>query len=268
MPGIRETPMLALLILACSNKITVVADDTAGAVLEDTAPPGPEVDYTGATLVITSPRSGDFLPLGEAATFSAEVRSPAGEPLPFEEIVWTTDVTPTWTLTGARAEDATLPVGTHALTATATLPNGDRVGFGVGGILVQSAYAGIYVGTLSVEGTAEYNGTPIVTACSGALTLVVDAEGETAVGDSSCPLNLFGFEVDTSYVFDLENDEGDLAGETEVQVYGFGAVSFDVEGEVTEDGALSGAFAGDVYGFLAVEGDFAIERVTRDVSGR
>jgi hypothetical protein len=259
--------MLAFLLIACAEKYTLVAGDTA-ATLEDTAPAEPEVDYSGATLVITSPTSGTFLPLGEPARFAAEVRSPTGEALPFTEVTWTSDAAPSWTLTGADATDASLPVGLHALTATATLPNGDRVGFGVGGILVQSAYAGVYVGTLTVEGTAEYQGTPITTACSGALTLVIDAEGEAAVGESACPLNLFGFEVDTSYAFDLSNDDGALEGETEVQVYGFGAVTFDVEGEVDGDeGSMSAAFSGDVYGFLAVEGGFDAVRVTRDTSG-
>jgi hypothetical protein len=262
--------MISLFLLACADKVTIIGDDTAVGVIDtaaDTADTAEDIDYTGATLVITAPRSGEFIPLGEEARFAAEVRSPQGEPLPFEEITWASDVDTAWTLAGADVTDASLSVGTHALTATATLPNGDRVGFGVGGVLVQSAYAGVYVGTLSVEGTAEYNGTPIVTACSGALTLVIDAQGEAAIGESACPLNLFGFEVDTAYAFDLENDDGALDGNTEVQLYGWGAVTFDVTGEVTEDGSMAAAFEGEVFGLLSVTGDFDAVRVTRDVSG-
>lgn len=262
--------MLSLFLLACSDKVTVIGGDTAVGIVDtaaDTAETAEDVDYTGATLVITSPRSGEFIPLGEEARFTAEVRNPQGEPLPFEEITWASDVDGAWTLSGGSVTDATLSVGTHAITATASLPNGDRVGFGVGGILVQSAYAGVYVGTLSVEGTADYNGTPIVTACSGALTLVMDEQGVAAIGESACPLNLFGFEVDTAYAFDLENDDGTLDGSTEVQLYGWGAVSFEVTGEVSQDGTMSAAFEGDVFGLLSVAGDFDAVRVTRDVSG-
>jgi len=263
-----------LLLLACSDSYKISADTAVGlldsAEGSDTADTAEQVDtaaYEGATIVITSPRSGAFLPLGEPGRFTAEVRNPAGEVLPFAEVTWKSDVDSAWSLEGADVTDANLGTGTHALTATAVLPNGDRVAFGVGGVLVQSPYAGIYVGTLSVEGAAEYNGVPIVTACSGALTLTIDAEGEAAVGESSCPLNLFGFDVDTAYAFELEQDEGTLEGETQVLLYGFGTVSFDVEGSVDEDGTIEAGFGGNVFGVLDVTGDFEGVRVTRDLSG-
>lgn len=263
---------LVLVLLACSDSYKIVADDAevgldSGAT--DTADSGtvPDEIWETASLRITSPRSGEFLPLAEASTFTAEVVGTDGQALPFEEVTWTSDVDAAWTLTGLSLQDASLAAGTHTLTATARLPNGDRLATSVAGILVQSPYAGVYVGTLTVAAQADYNGTPITTACGGAITLVIDVEGTTAAGDADCPLNLFGFEVESSYSFDLDNEDGALNGPAEVQFYGFGATNFDVRGDVTADGAMAAEFADDVFGFLAVEGGFEATRITRDLSG-
>ncbi len=265
---------LFLALLACNDSYTIVADDSAAGVdsgVTDTADTAadtiPDEVWETAVLRITSPRSGAFLPLGETSTFSAEVVGADGQALPFDEVAWTSDVDAAWTVNGLSLEDASLGAGTHTITATARLPNGDRLATSVAGILVQSPYAGVYVGTLTVAAQAEYNGTPITTACGGAITLVIDVDGTTASGDADCPLNLFGFEVESSYGFDLDNDDGALSGPAEVQFYGFGATTFDVTGDVTPDGSMAADFADDVFGFLAVEGGFEATRITRDLSG-
>lgn len=239
-------------------------DDTGA---EDTG--GDDVDedaaWDGATLVVHSPASGSFLPWGETSTFSATVYAADGTATDFDDIAWASDVDAAWAIEGREVEDDALDVGTHALTATAALPNGDRLAYSVGGVLVQSPYAGVYAGTLVVDAAAEYDGTTYAAGCSGALTLVVDAYGETVTGEGGCLLSLQGYDLDTTYVFDLENAEGTVAGAASAD-FGWYAYDFDAAGTVSEDGALSGTFADDVYGYLAVEGAWETTRVSRDVS--
>ena len=55
-----------------------------------------------------------------------------------------------WEETGDSLE-AELPVGEQVITANARLPNGDRLSYAIGGILVQHPDAGTYVGTTSID---------------------------------------------------------------------------------------------------------------------
>ncbi len=221
--------------------------------------------WDGATMVVTSPLSGSFLPYEEAASFSAVITGADGVVMEFDDITWLSDVDAVWALTGAALEDATLDVGTHALTATAILPNGNRLAYSVGGVLVQSAYTGIYTGTLQVNTTAAYNGTEYAAGCSGAITLVVDAYGDTATGDAGCLLSLLGYELDTSYVFDLENDGGTLSGDASLDL-SFYQIDIGATGTLTEEGAAELTFSQDVYGYLQVDGAVDATRVSRDIS--
>lgn len=271
--------ILLLALFACEGQFVVednadatgsddpVEPDTAGGDTADTADTV-EPDYAefdGATLVILEPASGAFLPYGESATFAAEVRDASGNVLAFDDIAWTSDIDSAWLLSGASLQDDRLDVGTHALTAVAELPNGDRLAYTIGGVLVQSAYTGIYTGTLSVNASAEYNGTEYAAGCSGAITLVVDAYGETATGDAGCLLSLLGYELDTSYVFDLDNDEGELAGIAALDL-SFYQYDIDATGEITDDGEATLSFSQDVYGFVYLDGSVDASRVSRDIS--
>lgn len=269
------TSALLLSLLACESQYVIddggevekdeaaVADtavaDTAGDAEPDYA------EFDGATLVVTAPASGDFLPYGEASTFSAEVRDAEGNVLPFDDIAWSSDVDAAWLLAGAAVEDAGLDVGTHALTAVAELPNGDRLAYTIGGVLVQSAYTGIYTGTLQVDATAEYDGTSYSAGCSGAITLVVDAYGETVEGDAGCLLSLLGYDLDTAYVFDLENDDGTLSGAAALDL-SFYQLDIEATGEITEDGTATVAFSDDVYGLALLDGQVDVRRLSRDIS--
>lgn len=273
--------MLTFAVLfACAPQVTVV-EGGSGSDLDDDVVIGDQdagdddtatdtasdedAAWDGATLVVHSPASGSFLPWGQTSTFSATVYAADGTATDFDDIAWASDVDAAWSLLGAEEEDDALDVGTHALTATAALPNGDRLAYTVGGVLVQSPYAGVYAGTLVVDAAAEYDGTTYAAGCSGALTLVVDAYGETITGEGGCLLSLQGVDLDTNYVFDLENTEGMVAGAASAD-FGWYAYDFEAAGTVTEDGALSGTFADDVYGYLAVEGAWDATRVSRDVS--
>lgn len=262
--------MLLLSILVACNDNTLIVDGatddgTGSDPTSDTAQAALDAEWDGARLVVEAPLSGDFLPMGEAADFRAVVLGADGTVKDFPDVTWSSDVDTDWALSGADAQDAGLGVGTHAITAEAVLPNGDRLAYSVGGVLVQSAYAGVYVGDLAITAAGDYNGTPVSVGCSGSLTLVVDAEGETAVGDAGCLLSLFGYDIDTQYAFDLVNDDGDLSGEASIDL-SFYSLPVDTEGEITEDGELSGSFGADVMGYVTLEGAYTATRITRDLS--
>lgn len=277
--------MFLTLLLACTQTTVLLKDDTGGGDLDDdtavdtgsdtvdTGDTG-ETQETGdtgeteedtsmwddATLVIHSPASGAFLPWAVPSTFSATVYDATGAATDFDEITWTSDIDSAWGITGREVEDDALDVGVHALTATARLPNGDRLAYTVGGVLVQSPYAGVYTGTLTVN--LAYD--KYAAGCAGGATLVVDAYGETVTGESACVLSLAGYELDTSWVFDYANTTGALDGTAGADLTWF-TYDFDSTGTVTEEGELTGSWAGDVYGTLTVDGSFEATRVSRDV---
>jgi hypothetical protein len=256
-------------MFACEGEYKIRETDTAlgsdGGDTEDTTPEEDYSEFDGASLVIHEPASGDFLPYGETASFSAEVIGADGNTLDFDDIVWTSDIDDAWTLTGRDLSDDSLDVGTHALTAEASLPNGDRLAYTIGGVLVQSAYTGVYTGTLTVDVAADYNGTTYAAGCSGAITLVVDVYGETATGDAGCLISLFGYDLDTTYVFDLENDDGSLSGTAGLDL-SFYTLDIDTTGDISDDGVATLSFATDIYGYGDLTGEVEATRVSRDVS--
>ncbi len=258
------------LIAGCQNSIKVVntdtgegsdldGDDSAG---DDSAGDTADSDWAefdGASLVILSPESGDFLPWAEQSTFSAEVRDPDGNVLDFDDIAWTSDIDTAWALNGKSVDDDALDVGTHALTATAELPNGDRLAYTIGGVLVQSPYAGIYSGTLQID--AAYD--TYAVGCAGATTITVDAYGETVTGEASCLLSLNGYDLDTAYVLAYENDAGALTGSSAIDL-GFYQYEIETEGTIDEDGNLTADFTTEISG-LALTGTLTATRITRDL---
>ena len=260
--------MLFAPLLACHNGVKVSTGDTAGLDLDSAGDTG-EGDtadsdwheYDGATLVILSPASGDFLPWSEDATFAAEIHAADGSVMDFDTITWSSDVDAAWSVSGAHVVDNTLDVGTHALTATANLPNGDRLAYTIGGVLVQSPYSGIYTGTLVID--ASYD--TYALGCSGATTLTVDAYGETVTGDAGCLLSLGGYDIDTAYLFDYTNDAGVLSGSSSIDL-GFYQYDIDTDGTLDTDGNLEAAFATDIAGF-GIAGTLTATRVTRDLEG-
>lgn len=233
---------------------------------DDTGIEGPseeELDalWGEAELQILSPLSGEFIPLEEEGHFEAVVVDAEGEPMDFEEITWSTDVDEEWSVSGAMFDQGDLEVGTHAFTAVALLPNGDRLRYTVGGVLVQSSYAGTYAGTLSIN--TEIQGYQI--GCSGASTLLIDPTGETLVGGAGCNISLQGFDIDLNFNIDAENDEGDIEGFSAVDIFGF-EYPLEMTGEVTPEGDLLGGFDGEVAGG-AFSGELSAVRISRDTSG-
>ncbi len=269
---LSSTSLFLLLapLFACQNGVKVSTGDTAGLDLDsagDTGSGGDDTadsdwhEYDGATLVILSPASGDFLPWSEDATFAAEIHAADGTVMDFDAISWSSDVDAAWGVTGSNVVDNMLDVGTHALTATANLPNGDRLAYTIGGVLVQSPYSGIYTGTLVID--ASYD--TYALGCSGATTLTVDAYGETVTGDAGCLLSLGGYDIDTAYIFDYANDAGVLSGSSSIDL-GFYQYDIDTEGTLDTDGNLEAEFTTDIAGF-GIAGTLTATRVTRDLEG-
>jgi len=273
-------PLLALLPLvfgcrAYETVITPIEDDTGapdttdtGEVPDDT---GPDTTDTGevdpiwdvAMLTIVSPSSGAFIPLGGGADFEAIVLDTEGNELDWDAIDWTSNADGDWAFTAAAFEDDTLSVGKHDITAATQLPNGDRLAMTVGDVLVQSPYAGTYTGTVYVEITMEVKSVPYTVSCAGATTIIIDQQGETIGGDSSCLVSLMGFDMDMALALDAANDAGAVGGEMAVNMVIFD-VGIAAVGSVSEDGELFVEFADDVMGYAAVAGNVDASRISRD----
>lgn len=251
--------LFALALVACKPAEISTGDDTA----TPTGPTDEELDaqWSGATLQIISPASGDFLPYTEEADFEAVVYDAEGNPTDFADITWTSDVDTAWVPMGAAFADDTLEVGTHALTATAVLPNGDRLAYTIGGVLVQSIYAGTYTGTVTINVTySDYQ-----VGCSGATTLIIDPYGELVEGAASCIISLQGYELDLSLGIDAENDEaGKIEGDAAIDLFGY-AFEMPLDGDVSEDGELTADFESTDY--LELAGSLDAVRISRDTSG-
>ncbi len=221
--------------------------------------------WDGARLEILSPASGDFLPLGEAAMFAAQVTDPDGEPLDQDDITWSCDLDADWSGEGAEFDDDTLDIGTYAFTAETVLPSGDRLATTIGGVRVQHENAGTYAGLMMVDMITTYDKVDYTATCLGAATLVVDAAGEIAEGDSACTLSLMGYDIESDYLFDFELAEEEVGGEALIDFWSIYELPFEVSGEVG-DGLLVADWADTIWIGLDIElvGDLELERITRE----
>lgn len=247
--------MIALVSLfACSSDYLVVDDaDLPTEELVDEA-------WDTATLVVEAPLPGSFISWEDGGHFEARIVDAEGNTMDFEDIQWASDIGG-WDNVGTSFDDDAMDVGTHAITATATLPNGDRLAYTVGGVLIQSAYAGTYVGTMQVDMTYD----TYTVGCAGASTIIIDAYGDQVDGAANCLLSFQGVNLDSAFVLDVENDRGDLYGSIAVEVYGY-ELPMDFSGDVTEEGEFYGTFDGDMFGQASFAGDLDVVRVSRDTT--
>jgi hypothetical protein len=251
--------MFVLALLACTNDYLVVdGTDTAEELVDDSGIP--EETWDGATLQILSPQSGDFIPWEQGGHFEAQIVDAEGVVLPFDEVTWESSEGD-WTGAGLEFDADDLEVGKQDFTAVAHLPNGDRLRYTVGGVLVQSEYAGTYAGTMRVDVAMD----AYTVACAGASTLVIDPEGEAVLGDASCLLSFQGFDLDGVFALDAQNDMGDVEGDIAIEIYGF-EIPMELQGEVSSDGAFFAWFEGDAYGYGTFAGELDLVRVSRDTS--
>lgn len=245
------------LAFACKSDSNVI--DVADGETDD---PDAYSEFDGANLRIVRPLSASFLPLEEPHPFEAALTDAAGAPLAFEEVVWSSSVDADWAMTGLAFEDTTLGVGVHDITAEVELPNGDRLAHTVGGVRLQSIYAGTYAGLFSADIEFEYDGTPYTVTCSGAAILVVDAYGEKATGDAQCLLSLMGYDIDATYTFDMDNDEGELTGTASADLM-FTTYDFEATGELDpDDKTLHIAFGGDVMGQGSIDANVDTSQIS------
>lgn len=231
---------------------------TAPSTTPTTRPPDP---YADATLRILTPISGDFLAIEDAQVFEAELVDANGDPLDGAEITWSSSIDSGWTRSGASFDDRPLDVGTHDITATVRLPNGDRLSYTAGGVLVQSVYAGTYSGLFTATGS--YLG--IAFACNGAGTTSVEAYGEEITGDADCLVSLLGFDLPLAFVFELENAAGVVTGTAGADLFGLLTYDFPATGTLqpfTGEG-LSITFAGSVpFTNVDIDGTYDAARVS------
>lgn len=267
--------LLPLLLAACEPRIAVNeplddgtlsedggADDATDGGAEEEEEKEPDYsEYDGASLVVIQPLSGELYPLGDGVPFEAQVLDADGNVLPFDDIAWSTSVDSSWQGVGDDFTDD-LDVGTHTITAVAQLPNGNTLGWTVGGVLVQHEDAGTYVGDLMVDFTIEYDGVPYTTTCIGAATMIVDAWGELAVGESACVTSLLGYDLDSTYDFEFEIEDADLAGEAILDLVWFES-QFEATGTLG-GGELTATWADNFLGFLEFEGELDLTRVSLD----
>ena len=274
MPRVLSLSVCLLLLGACKQQYAVLDDKGGvGSTTGETTPgetgtgtTGTEVEETHAwdeaELVILTPHSADWLDLGATSDFEAVVYDAEGNETDFDEISWSSDVDSAWTPSGSSFGDDSLDAGTHALTAKAILPNGNRLVYTIGGVHVQHEDAGIYAGNLAVDTTFDYNGTEYTTTCLGAATVVVDIWGETGVGDSVCTISLLGYDLDATFDFALELADGAIGGSSAVD-FSFFTYDIDTEGDVG-DGVLTADFSDTVYGYVDLAGELDLTRITRD----
>lgn len=248
--------VLSLFVVACKGEGGIVA-------IEDTdAEELPTFEaYDDATLRIVKPASGAFLAIEEAQAFEAELLDAAGAPLPFDDVTWTSSLEAGWAPVALAFDDQPLDVGVHDILAQAELPNGDRLAYAIGGVRVQSWYAGTYAGLFAADVIT--NGVTVV--CGGAATLFVDMRGEKATGTAECTIGFNGIDLPATFLFDLDNDGGALTGVANIDL-GFFEVPLDATGSLDRTtGTAEIAFGGDVYGFAEIDGTVDADRVSLDV---
>jgi len=234
---------MPLVLLGCSDTMLSGPGSNADELPVETYP-----EFDGATLHVSSPLSGAIHLLDEDVEFEAEILNADGEVMDFDLISWTTDQDEEFSEEG-REVSAPLEAGIHSITATAELPNGDRLQTTQGGVRVQGLHTGIYAGSLVMELSGEFQGTPITTNCAGALDFVVDMEGQVIDGSGECALNLVVLgSIDVGYNVNGDIDDDDASGNVSVDV-GFFPLDLDWEGGFEGEDDLIGTFGGTMMMF-------------------
>jgi hypothetical protein len=167
-----------------------------------------ELQWKEATLSVLSPEPSAFINMEEEYLFEAVIQDPNGNDLDFTEIEWQSSVDSNWNPVGQNFQD-TLSVGQHTITAHAALPNGDRLTYAVGGVLVQHPDAGIYAGTTTIDNTINNDTT---FSCSGGITITVQADGEKGTGEAECIMSFNGNDIPSNYNFELDISDGIVDG--------------------------------------------------------
>jgi hypothetical protein len=224
-------------------------------VVEEEEPPDP---YADAWLVVRQPLSAAIYD-GEVP-LEAEVFDANDQPLDVE-LSWGFPRDPGSLFEGAQGV-ISLDPGVYDLEVQADLPNGDRLRSTVGGVRVQAARAGVYVGEMAIATFTEVQGQTLRSDCVGSLDFVVPADGESLSGEGGCTLSLpvIGT-IDLAYTI-----EGEVTGDAVEGEVAFDAFLFDIPlpwtGQFTGDEVLTGTFSGDLI-LYTLEAEVSARRVTR-----
>jgi hypothetical protein len=244
----RRTAGLALACaIACtSDEWPLDEDDTTGSASSE----GGESETTaapidGAHLEVFEPESPSIHYIGDAVPLVAEVRGSDDLSIGFDDIVWTADTVEQTLLFGADGEVALDP-GIYDITATAKLPNGDRLETTIGGVRVQTRWSGNYTGNTFLTLNVEFQGIPLAPMCNGTLDAVVGFDGETVeLTAGSCSLNAIIATFDVVPTIEGEFHNGVGSGTIDYDLGGLFMLSFEWTGAFTDDGFL-GSFGGEV----------------------
>lgn len=217
-------------------------------------------EYDGAMLVVNEPLSGDIYLRDEGLPFEGMIVDAEGAPLPFDDIVWTTDLEDGELLVGASGQEF-VGWGIHTITATADLPNGDRLVYTAGGVRVQGEHTGVYAGNLNITLDAEFQGTPVSGSCNGGLDFVVDMSGTVLDGGGGCTVDLIVLgQFDVDYVLDASVFDDDAEGNIGVDV-GFFELPLEWDGRFENNSDFEADFAGGALLF-DMEGTISATRVS------
>jgi len=234
----------ALLAVGCNGDANLNGIGGGPGAVEELFP-----EYNGAILDVTAPVSGDIYLRDEGVPFEARIVGADGNLLDFDQIVWETDQEPgTEIYVGTDGEEF-VNWGIHLITATADLPNGDRLVYAAGGIRVQGEHTGIYSGNLHINLSAEFQGTPISGSCNGGLDFTVDMSGTLLDGGGECTVDLLVLgQFDVSYNLDASVFEDDAEGDIGVDV-GFFEIPIEWDGEFEDEDRLIADFSGGAFLF-------------------
>jgi hypothetical protein len=226
--------------------------------------PGEVVDefpeFDGATLVVQRPLSASIHYTEDGVELDAEVLSAEGDTLDFDAIVWTSDQENGAIFEG-NSGDTDLDWGIHAITATADLPNGDRLQSTFGGIRVQGRQTGIYAGNMDISVAIDFQGTPVNAQCAGGLDFMVDMAGRTLGGGGQCAVNLVVINsIDMNYNVNADIDGDNADGNVGIDL-GFIDVPISFDGGFVSDGEFEAFFDGQVLTF-GLDGSMKASRVS------
>lgn len=261
----RFAPLLLLMASACDPAVALVGDSDWNSGIEDPWPEdtGPDLSaWEGARLEIIEPQAGAALELDAPATFSARIVDLQGNPLPVDNIQWTTDRDDLWLVTQAAFEDDRLGPGDHVIRVETVLPTGDTLVTSVGGIHVQSRYTGTYAGFFSVD--VGWQG--VTATCNGASILLCDETGEIIDGDGDCQVSILSFDLPLRFVFEFDNNEGAVDGKAGADIFGWFTYDFGAKGTLKPfaDG-LQVTWSGNALGIVDIDASLEAERVSTEI---
>ncbi len=257
---VRHVLLLSCLLSACGGDISLTDPNVPGGVAQELHP-----EFNGATLVVHSPAPAEIMYIEDGQHFTGEVLSADGEVMDFEDIVWTSSIVEETVFTG-KDGDVDLDAGVHVVTATAELPNGDRLQYVVGGVRVQGRHTGVYAGSMNLTLSGDYQGTPISAACVGALDFIIDMQGEALDGQGGCTLAIpiLGT-IDVVYEVTGDVDDPNVSGNIALDL-GFFDLPLAWDGGFEGDDVMAASYEGSMNLFVtevAMDGQLEGHRVTQ-----